>query len=118
GERVVPDSVEVRAALDYQAERLGRGLTGSVLRGRLRVDRLADRLAAAGRGQVQCAGTELDALAARARLAVCAALEGRGHDLARFAGQLEALSPLKVLARGYSLTQEDDTGAILRDAAS
>ncbi len=38
------------------------------------------------------------------------------EQLRTFAAQLEALSPLKVLARGYSLTTDAETGALIRSA--
>ncbi len=117
GERVVPEARELVATLDRQGDRLARALGAVAARARLKVDRLSDRLARAGREHVRSARAELDDLDTRARLAMRADLDRRGHGLARMAAQLEALSPLKVLARGYSLTQ-DDAGAIVRDAAS
>lgn len=118
GERVVPEAGEVGAALDRQGERLARALTDLAARGRLRLDRLGDRLAVAGRDRFRAARLRLDTLSDRATAAIRADLDRRGHALARFAAQLEALSPLSVLARGYSLTRRDDNGAIVREAAS
>jgi exodeoxyribonuclease VII large subunit len=46
-----------------------------------------------------------------------AGLLDRRHRLAQLAGRLEALSPLAVLARGYSLTLAEDRATVLRDAA-
>ena len=37
--------------------------------------------------------------------------------LATLAGKLESLSPLGVLERGYSITQDKKTGRVVRDAA-
>jgi exodeoxyribonuclease VII large subunit len=70
----------------------------------LHLDRLADRLRLAGLGQLRDARLRLDQLGQRARLALEQDSLGRRHRVARLAASLEALSPLAVLARGYSLT--------------
>lgn len=80
-----------------------------------RLDRLADRLARAGQGRIDQARDRLDRLAERARRALDRALDLRRQHLARLAARLEALSPLGVLARGYSLTTRED-GTLLRAA--
>jgi exodeoxyribonuclease VII large subunit len=59
---------------------------------------------------------DCEALSERAVTAVRLMTERRGRDLAEFAASLQALSPLRVLSRGYSLTQRSD-GALLRSAA-
>jgi exodeoxyribonuclease VII large subunit len=40
-------------------------------------------------------------------------LERRQHQLERLAAQLDALSPLRVLERGYAVAQDED-GRVLR----
>jgi len=60
-----------------------------------RLDDWSERLERAGRGRVQRARERMEALAAR----------------------LEALSPLNILGRGYSVTQDKD-GVVVRDAAN
>jgi len=94
GEICVPDAREVRQALG----------------------RLADRIALSGRLRFRQARDRLDALADRARRAIARDLDGRRHRLARHAAALEALSPLAVLARGYSLTLPAGTAIPLRSA--
>lgn len=92
GNLCVPDVREVLARLDALRDRLGLAAK----------DRLADgRLA-------------LAALADRAGRALALDLDRRGHRLACLAAQLDALSPLAVLARGYSLTYLDDGPTLLR----
>jgi exodeoxyribonuclease VII large subunit len=81
------------------------------------LDTLGRRLALAALGHLKGTRTTLDALEARARLAIDRALDSRRRDLARLVSALDALSPLGVLARGYSLTL-DDSGAPIRSADS
>jgi exodeoxyribonuclease VII large subunit len=96
GELCVPDAREVRRQLDH----------------------LRDRLAHAATGQLAAARATLDALAGRAGRAIRHDLDRRRHDLARLAAQLDALSPLAVLARGYSLTLQADGATVVRSAGS
>jgi exodeoxyribonuclease VII large subunit len=93
GERCVPDLREIAQHLD----------------------RLGDRVARAGRGRIDQARDRLLLLADRAARGLRRTLDDRRHRLARLAGELEALSPLGVLSRGYSLTFRSD-GAPLRNA--
>jgi exodeoxyribonuclease VII large subunit len=81
----------------------------------LHLDRLADRLRSAGTTQLKEAHSRLEELAQRARLALEQDILNRRHRIARLAASLEALSPLGVLARGYSLTFGDDGKTLIRD---
>jgi exodeoxyribonuclease VII large subunit len=96
GEICVPEARQVRRRLDELRQRLARAST--------------DHLA-------QTRGT-LDSLADRARRAISQHLDHRRHRLARLAAQLEALSPLAVLARGYSITLLVDGSTVVRSADS
>jgi exodeoxyribonuclease VII large subunit len=42
----------------------------------------------------------------------------RERELAALAGRLEALSPLAVLERGYSVARRDPSGELVRDGAT
>jgi exodeoxyribonuclease VII large subunit len=94
-ELCVPDLLEIRAVIDQLGARLARGGCHPVSQARLKLSALADRLHRA------------------ARLGG----ERRREALARLAAQLEALGPLAVLSRGYSLTQRADADTLLRSAA-
>lgn len=93
-EAATPDRGELLGRLGHLGARLGRGLAQ-------RTDRTVERLARTGDRLV--AGVELR-------------LERGGHRLAAVAGRLDALSPLKVLDRGYAVAR-DESGTVLRRVA-
>ncbi|MDR3636825.1 MAG: exodeoxyribonuclease VII large subunit [Isosphaeraceae bacterium] len=94
GEICVPDAGELRAA----------------------VTRLGERLTRAGQGRIEQTRQRLDWLGERLDRAARQGLETRRHRLARLAAGLEALSPLGVLARGYTVTLRDDGTTLVRSA--
>jgi exodeoxyribonuclease VII large subunit len=83
----------------------------------LHLDRLADRLRSAGQAHLLDARDQLDGLADRSRQALRQLLLDRRLRLTRLAASLDALSPLAVLARGYSLTLDHEDGTLIRAAA-
>jgi len=93
-ELALPDQAAIRRALDDLAARLAGGLGGRARLGLERVERAGDRLDAA-------LGTLLD----RHR-----------HRIARLTAQLDALSPLRVLERGYAVPT-DPSGRVLKRRA-
>lgn len=94
GEISVPDAKEIRAALAQ----------------------LRDRLARSGEGMTAEVRARLGSLATRARSALLLGLERRRSRMAGLAARLDALSPLAVLARGYSLTLDEEDRAVVRSA--
>jgi len=95
GEIAVPDGREVAMHLDHLAERIRRVSLSRMQEARLQLDQLADLL----------------------RHNVSRSLDDRRHRLARLSAQLDALSPLAVLARGYSLTFHSDGRSLVRSIA-
>ncbi len=93
-EVAVPDRAVALSTVRELARRLVKGLTGRTTLGKERLARTADRLSAAVQAQ----------------------LERRAHQLQHCAAKLEALSPLKVLDRGYAVAR-DETGHVLKRAA-
>ena len=58
----------------------------------------------------------LDELSGRGRRAISQQHRADRDRVARLAGKLQSLSPLAVLGRGYSITQKETTGELVRDA--
>jgi len=81
-----------------------------------RVDGFGVRLAAGLRRRTRVAEERLARTGDRLQGALGRLIEERRSRVERAAAQLDALSPLRVLARGYSVAQDDD-GRVLSHAA-
>jgi len=113
GELVVPDRVEVRAHLDRLRHRLISALRQRAKDARARLDWFAERRIFTRPLQAVHDRTErVDELSDRMQRAMSLLLERRKQKLAAVAGSLDALSPFKVLQRGYSVTTHTDGRAI------
>ncbi len=118
GELVVPSARDLQDSLIHTAHRMRQTLRDRLDRARLRLSTIEARsvlqrpMSLVDQKRLDC-----EALSERAVTAVRLMTERRGRDLAEIAASLQALSPLKVLSRGYSLTQKSD-GTLLRSAAS
>jgi exodeoxyribonuclease VII large subunit len=85
---------------------------------RRRLDALAERRALRGPlDRVRDLEKRLDGLDGRLHRAAGVCLDRSNARMAVLAGRLESLSPLNVLARGYSLTRTPE-GRVLRDAGT
>jgi exodeoxyribonuclease VII large subunit len=80
------------------------------------VDDLSVRLASGLTARTRLAGSRLARSADRLHGSVEGILEGKRNLADRLAAQLEALSPLKVLGRGYAVAR-DDSGRVLKRQA-
>ncbi len=116
-ERVAPAEDEIVAFLRRQQARLGTSLRGRVAAARARLEALASRrVFRRPLERTQLMQRRLDELEARlARSAARRMHQARALVDARGA-QLESLSPLAVLARGYSLSQRLDDARLVDDA--
>jgi exodeoxyribonuclease VII large subunit len=115
-EHAVPDGVTVREELAFSRSRLARALRRYAAVRREQVARARERLGShihrvAGRRR-----TQVDITCERLGRSVRRVLHRRQATLARLAGQIEALSPLRALARGYAVPL-DDADRILRRRA-
>ena len=117
-ERIVPDRTEVLASLKSTQQRL-RAIT---------LNRLETyRSHVAGLAARPCLARPMDLVLDRNRMVddaqqrldrgIRSRLEGAQQSMTRSAGKLESLSPLAVLARGYSVTQRASDGTIIREAS-
>jgi exodeoxyribonuclease VII large subunit len=114
---LTPNRLELMAALEEFRGRLTEAVTHRLRFTRQRLDQIATRPAFRRPLQrLHELEQRLDETAARLHRAAKLRLALATERLAGLAGQLETLSPLNVLARGYSLTRTDD-GRLVRAAA-
>jgi exodeoxyribonuclease VII large subunit len=83
----------------------------------MHLDRLAERIHHISQARLREARARLDQIAKLAQHAVRMNLDARRHRLTHLAASLDALSPLGVLARGYSLTFQADEKVLVRSAS-
>ncbi len=117
-ELVVPSAVDVEAALGTLRTRLAGALRSRAVQARLRLDSLAERrVLRAPYERLHNLARHLDELGGRQERATRQLLSSSRQRMSMLSAQLESLSPLAVLGRGYSLTQRAETGEPLRNAA-
>ena len=117
GELVVPHRDEIRQELRRLQSRLVSALQNRAARARAQLDGLADRrVLTRPYDRLHDLSRRLDELEARGSRALRARLAHHQQSLAHYASALDALSPLKVLERGYSLTRTTN-GTVVRNVA-
>lgn len=106
-----------RLTIDRLLGRSERTLRESLRRGRASVALQLQQLQQAHpRAQLTAVRSQVQTLEARLRSTVARRLAGDRQSTATLAARLDALSPLKVLSRGYALSF-DASGRLLTDAA-
>ncbi len=118
-QRVVPATEEIAAALKHFLARLQSGLGARAGSARARLEALSQRrVLRRPLERVRDLERRLDELQQRTSRAVQQSVRVARQQVLARANQLESLSPLSVLARGYSLTQRADDGALVDRADS
>lgn len=116
-EIAVPDMAELLRWLDGAEMRMARGVTRQLGAARERLDGLAGkRVLTDPMALVADKGMQLDHVQHRLAAAMRAVTDRENGRFAALAASLDALSPLRVLGRGYALAQTED-GTVLRSAA-
>jgi exodeoxyribonuclease VII large subunit len=117
-ELVLPSQAAIQAAVDDRQRRLVAALRNKALTARQRLTQLAERrVFRAPKEWLRDRAQRLDEIALRTARAMKHRLQLQRGKLDAWAGKLESLSPLGVLARGYSVTQRADDGTLVRDAS-
>jgi exodeoxyribonuclease VII large subunit len=116
-ERVVPAADEVADLVRGLGQRLRLALTGRYAQARQRLDALASRPALSRPlDAVRLRAARVDELTTRLHAAARTRVAERQAALAGAAGKLEALSPLAVLGRGYSLAYVEGDDRLITSA--
>ncbi len=116
GELVVPLKSELTSKLNDIQNRLTASLVSLAAQARQRLDALASRrVFRHPQDLVQLLSRRVDELEIRLFRAGDRCLERSQHQAANLADRLDAVSPLNVLARGYSVTQTE-SGQPITDA--
>ena len=117
-EIAVPDQQEIRATLLETELRLQKRWEKLLQTQRQRLTDLAGRrVMESPEGFIDQRREDLDRLSHRLITAERALHTGKVQELGRLSAALEAMSPLKVLGRGFSVVT-DERGAVLKDANS
>ena len=113
-ERVVPSAQEVTEVLHTLRARLRNSLTARATQLRSRLDALASRPALARPlDGIHNWSRQVDELATRLHGAAKLTVREQQSRLTALSGKLDTLSPLGVLGRGYSLTQDEQSGQLV-----
>ena len=116
-EIAVPDRMELLRWLDGADSRMIRGVTRQLRASRERLEGMAQKRALTDpTALIADKGMQLDHVQHRLAAAMRAVTDREGGRFAALAAALDALSPLRVLGRGYALAQTE-SGEILRSAA-
>ena len=115
-EIAVPDMEELLRTLEGTQQRLTQGMQRSIGYRTQQLDALAKkRVLTEPTAYLEDRRQDIDHLTHRLCAGMRAVTDGEGRRFGALAASLDALSPLKVLGRGYALAQTTD-GTVLRSA--
>jgi exodeoxyribonuclease VII large subunit len=118
-ELAVPLESDIRTHLERIQQRLTLALRQRAQQARFQVERIAQRPCFSRPfDAIRELESRVDELDERLTRAVRSKLDNGRHQLKTFSASLNALSPLAVLDRGYSLTKRVDDGSLIRDAGN
>ncbi len=118
-ELAIPAMEELQAGLDHLAGRMASQLEARFDRARMQVQQLASRrVLRHPEDRLHDLSRRLDELHGRSDRAIKQRLVSSKQHCQRLAGQLDSLSPLSVLGRGYSITQRIAPKTPGQDASS
>ncbi|QEG35025.1 exodeoxyribonuclease VII large subunit [Bythopirellula goksoeyrii] len=116
-ERVVPSAQDVTQMVQSISTRIERAFSNQVTAWRQRLDSLASRPALARpEDGIQNLSRQVDECSLRLQTAIKSSLRDQESHLTTLSGKLSSLSPLAVLGRGYSLTQDQATKRLITSA--
>lgn len=116
-ERIAPAAEELGTRLQIYEKRLRHAATRHMAVASARLASIASQRPLRRPFEiVHDRARRLDELATHADRTLRRFLQERESGLARMAGKMESLSPLAVLARGYTMTRNATTGRVVRNA--
>jgi exodeoxyribonuclease VII large subunit len=117
-ELAVPDAAELREAIAGMQLRAAQAMRKKLLDLKNRLgDLKSRRVIESPAAYIDQKRMELDLIRGRLMHAAERTLSEKKHGFVRLAASLDALSPLKVLSRGYSIVM-DGEGHVIKDAAA